>query len=329
MSNAATALVKAFRQANYITSKFFSDNPDAYEETLDQLLIHHLSRAIRRQRRTNFPDGSTLSCSARYTGRRAMVHWKGLRREVADVIIFLRVTHKAVTTPKVLMLQSKRLFQTRGRPPSGFTPPHANPGIFEEVRNFIASELATGRSTFACKNKYQALSTKSEQWKAIEAINFAAREHSNLDLIYYEFQNPAEWPACSLQKPGHFGELRFRVLSQSEIKGTGLCSSLSNEFLGDTSLIEEWIAKAVECEIGYSDLGSDRLRFIITQKQRKEHEEYFDRKISKIDMKLAWKELQEAILTNNMPFSKQNPAYLDFSRSSHVFIDVNDEASHD
>lgn len=310
MNQADMAIISAFGLANVTTSRFFERNPDAYEEALDQILIHNVNDYLGPFAGHVFSDGSRVTYMVRYAGRRAIAHVGNIKREVGDVLLLVKTNCGGKTRSKAVLLQSKRLYQVRTATKNK---PLSNP--LDEIETFISAELTRAPSTFDCGKGYGELKVGSAQWKLIEQINKLSRNKNGNDLVYYMLQNPETWPpnnsTCAVQHPQDLG---FRVVSQTNVPGSNkLCPDMQPNFTTKAGpRLETWIAEVLACKHGYVSarerLDGNKLELVLSIERRQE---------------LATRlEDSDANADIDVDAAFEGPIYVDATRCSAITIDL-------
>lgn len=249
-------LRSALQQADQKTAAFFERHPFAYEETLDHLLIHHLESAMAGISQTDF--------MTRFTGRRGQIYVQtGQHIEAIDLFIVVRTQS---CLPKIIMLQSKRLFpEPKAKAPASSKTPIqgvTSAGMRAELDAFITQEQLRPQHDFLPKSSYKKVGLGSEQWKAIADINFASVIAGYTDAIHYLLYNPLNASKLKLPAAPSGTTLGLRIISQTDLKnaanpkGRVAAKSLSNVFAQRRTQFDQFITSASSCHHGIPPPGA-------------------------------------------------------------------------
>jgi hypothetical protein len=173
-----------FSKCNQRITDKLCNNPNAPEETFDLTWIEHLSEY---SAPTQIDDAWVVRIDAHYLGGlRHFMSW-----EIADIGLLLFVRrHGALTTRKVAILQSKRLYPTnqlvREERRIDYEIGFARIADPEDLARSIASST---RFDFNEACEYGALSAGSEQSEAIDTYL-----KQNQIAVHYQFYNPSSVP---------------------------------------------------------------------------------------------------------------------------------------
>jgi hypothetical protein len=174
----------AFRGCNVRVSEKLTNVPNRQEESLDQTWIEHFSRLA-----------SPVTVSPSWTVKVETHYLGGLRHygswEIADIGVLLFIKRGGrVTTSKVALLQSKRLYptssQVREEHIIDYRTGFARIADPEDLRMSIAIQA---EYEFDEDCRYDALKTGSDQ---VRSISEYERDYSL--LVYYQFYNPWSLP---------------------------------------------------------------------------------------------------------------------------------------
>lgn len=173
-----------FRGCNVNVSEKLTNVPNCQEESLDQTWIEHFSRLA-----------SPVAVSPSWTVKIETHYLGGLRHyrnwEIADIGVLLFIKRGGrVTTSKVALLQSKRLYptsnQVREEDIIDYRTGFARLADPEALRMSIAIQA---EYEFNEDCRYEALKANSDQMRSISEY-----ERGNALLVYYQFYNPWSLP---------------------------------------------------------------------------------------------------------------------------------------